>query len=111
MATKKVVNMGQMPLSWSADTSFSASGYRRSAQHHNGAELVSILIIKWYSMASTQNGTIRMDFQSTGYLYKYPVTNIVFNEYTVYSNKAESNFFDEGLEEKLGGNKEVLGGE
>lgn len=111
MASTKTIDMGEMPITWSPDDIFKSSGYNRGSQYHPGAKLVSILTIKWYTEVTiVGQGTMRTNCSSSAYLYTYPKTEYVYGRTNVFVDLTKSSFYDDTLDDKLGGEKETLGG-
>lgn len=82
--------------------SLTKANFSTSQQAHRGKELIDYTIYI-YSL----QGDPRYIFRT--YTYKYPQEYAVKNIVRRTEISKDGNFFDDSLEEKLGGSKEVLG--
>lgn len=110
MATK-VVDLGEMSITFTADASFKAAGFSKVRRNILGAKLSSKLVYKWYvDVAIEGQGSKRYPASATGYIFTYPVTKVVRGTTNVYKESYGDYFFEDTIDDKLGGQKEILGG-
>lgn len=106
MAVKReVVDLGTRSLSYSPRDIIIAGGYRNKKQFHYEAELVAEIEYRWKVRVMGKTYTQRM----YAYTYTYPRTTYQYGTVNTYATGPGDRFFDDTLNEPLGGPKEMLG--